>query len=94
MRPVFGQVHHSTDESLQGGLMTFLPVMTAESEEPESEEPKLDVPAVAETLNVSDRTVRRLAEQRLISHHRVGGQLRFAPSDVEAFLRRTRIAAM
>lgn len=69
--------------------MTLLTAMTTEYEEP-----KLDVPAVAEKLHVSGRTVRRLAEQRQISHHRVGNQLRFAPGDVEAFLRRTRVTAL
>jgi excisionase family DNA binding protein len=38
--------------------------------------------------------VRRLAEQRQIAHHRVGKQLRFAPGDVDAYLRRTRVNAV
>jgi excisionase family DNA binding protein len=60
----------------------------------ETEAPSMGSAAVAERLRVSDRTLRRLAKQRVISHHLVGKQLRFAPGDVEAYLRKTRVNAV
>jgi len=50
----------------------------------------LGVRAVAERLDVSIRTVRRLLKKRKLAYHRVGGSLRVAPADLELYLRTTR----
>ena len=47
---------------------------------------------VAETLSVSPRTVRRLAERRKISHRRVGRQIRFSEDDISEYLATSRVS--
>lgn len=48
---------------------------------------------VAKRLGISPRTVRRLAQSRVINHCRVGGQVRFTDQDVTEYLKRTRVSA-
>ena len=47
---------------------------------------------VAATLSVSPRTVRRLAKRRVISHRRVGRQIRFSEDDIEEYLATSRVS--
>ena len=46
--------------------------------------------AVAEQLDVSVRTVRRWLSSGELRHYRLGGQIRIAQADLEAFLYRHR----
>jgi excisionase family DNA binding protein len=41
---------------------------------------------VADSLSVSNRTVRRWIDRRLLIAHRIGGTLRIAEADLKAFL--------
>lgn len=46
----------------------------------------LTVEDVAQILNVSDRTVRRLCAGNVIPHIYVGSQIRFVSSDVQNYI--------
>lgn len=46
----------------------------------------LDVPQVAERLNVSERSVRRWAYEKRLSSVKLGKLLRFKQKDVEQFV--------
>ena len=46
----------------------------------------LTVNEVAEILNVSDRTVRRLCENEVLPHIYVGSQLRFEKQDIQNYI--------
>ncbi len=59
--------------------------------EPETEPGLWTVERVAEYLGVASKTVRRLMEQGELTWVRVGGQIRFRPEDVQAFLRRNEL---
>jgi excisionase family DNA binding protein len=48
---------------------------------------------VAEMLNVSVDCLRTLLEKRRLAFNKVGGRIRIAESDLEAFLARNRVAA-
>lgn len=48
--------------------------------------PLLDLPAVAERLNVNQRHVRRLVAERRIPFVKWGHLLRFDPAEIEAWL--------
>src|SRR5436305_5360909 len=48
---------------------------------------------VAEYLHVDPVTIRRLVNKGELAAYRIGADYRFAPSDVEAYLQRQRIAA-
>ena len=52
--------------------------------------PLLDLPAVAERLNVNERHVRRLVAERRITYLKWGHLLRFDPAEIEAWLDRAR----
>jgi excisionase family DNA binding protein len=52
--------------------------------------PLLDLPAVAERLNVNQRHVRRLVAERRIPYLKWGHLLRFDPAEIEAWLDRAR----
>ncbi len=52
--------------------------------------PLLDLPAVAERLNVNQRHVRRLVAERGIPYVKWGHLLRFDPAEIEAWLDRAR----
>ena len=41
---------------------------------------------VADSLSVSNRTVRRWIDRRLLIAHRIGGTIRIAEADLNAFL--------
>ena len=47
----------------------------------------LSLHEVADTLGVSTRTVRRFIEAGDLVAHRIGGQLRVSPSDLDTFLK-------
>ena len=51
----------------------------------------LTVPETAAYLNTSERFVRRLISQRRIAFHHVGRHVRFALSDLEAWLEAQRV---
>ena len=55
-----------------------------------SPEPLLDLPAVAERLNVNQRHVRRLVAERRIPYLKWGHLLRFDAAEIEAWLDRAR----
>ena len=52
--------------------------------------PLLDLPAVAERLNVNQRHVRRLVAERRIPYLKWGHLLRFDAAEIEAWLDRAR----
>ncbi len=52
--------------------------------------PLLDLPCVAERLNVNHRHVRRLVAERRIPYLKWGHLLRFDPAEIEAWLDRAR----
>src|SRR5438093_9756118 len=47
---------------------------------------------VAEILHVDPATIRRLVNRGDLAAYRIGADYRFAPSDLESYLRRQRIA--
>jgi len=51
----------------------------------------LTVPQTAEYLNTSERFVRRLVAERRIAFHHVGRHVRFALSDLDAWLAAGRV---
>lgn len=51
----------------------------------------LTVPETAEYLNTSERFVRRLIAERRIAFHHVGRHVRFALSDLDAWLAAQRV---
>lgn len=51
----------------------------------------LSIAETAELLNISVPTVRRLQRQRKIAFHKVGGSVRFAKSDISAYLETRRV---
>lgn len=51
----------------------------------------LNVDGVARRLNVTVRYVRRLVAERRIAYIKVGHLVRFDPSDVEAWIARSRV---
>ena len=53
----------------------------------------LTVEAVAEILNVSDRTIRRLCTKGDIPHLYVGSQLRIEKSDLENYINQNKKGA-
>ena len=53
--------------------------------------PLVSVREVAERLGVSETTVYRLTERRLLPFYRVAGCLRFTPEDVDAYLANGRV---
>jgi len=55
--------------------------------------PEHDVPYVADRFRVSDSTVRRWIARGAIDHCKVGGLVRFSTSDIENFIRRSRVKA-
>ena len=54
----------------------------------------LTISDVAEILNVSVSTVRRLQQNRKIPFLKVGGSVRFVGSDVAAYLERQRVSSI
>ena len=52
--------------------------------------PLLDLPAVAERLNVNERHVRRLVAERRIPYLKWGHLLRFDPVEIAAWLEQAR----
>ena len=54
----------------------------------------LTVAEAAEVLKVSVTTVRRLQQKRQIAFHKVRGAIRFARSDVAAYLKRRRVGSI
>ena len=56
------------------------------------------VKELAEALEISEETVRDIIRLKRIAYHRVGGQargrIRIAESDLQAFLQRSRVAAV
>jgi excisionase family DNA binding protein len=55
--------------------------------------PVMDVNDVADRLRLSPSSVRRLVASGALSHHRVGGLLRFNSEDLQAFTRRTLVTS-
>ena len=47
---------------------------------------------IAEILHVDPATIRRLVNRGDLAAYRIGADYRFAPSDLEGYLRRQRIA--
>ena len=54
----------------------------------------LSVAETAEYLNTSERFVRRLIAERRIAFHHVGRYVRFALSDLDLWLRSSRVEAI
>jgi excisionase family DNA binding protein len=54
----------------------------------------LTIPEVAELLRISEPTVRRLQQRRQIAFRKVSGSIRFARSDVAAYLEKRRVSAI
>jgi excisionase family DNA binding protein len=50
-------------------------------------EPLYTVPQAAEILNVSEKTVRRYVERRLLRAVKIGGLVRIDPADLEDLIR-------
>jgi excisionase family DNA binding protein len=46
----------------------------------------LDIPELSAWLTISVRHVRRLVSERRIPYHKVGGLIRFVPSEIAAWL--------
>jgi excisionase family DNA binding protein len=59
--------------------------------EPDVAPELLTVAEVAEILTISVPTVRHLQQQRRIPFYKVGGSLRFARSDIVAYLHKRRV---
>ncbi len=55
--------------------------------------PDMNVDDVANRLRLSASSVRRLVAAGALSHHRVGGLLRFSGEDLREFSCRTRVAS-
>lgn len=53
--------------------------------------PLLTLGLVAQTLQVSVVTVRRLIARRALASHKIGGQVRVSIRDLDAYLAKTRI---
>ncbi len=51
----------------------------------------MDIAAVAERLDVSERYVRRLVEERRIAYHKIGKFVRFHPDDVARWIATKRV---
>lgn len=47
----------------------------------------LDFPAACTYLGIPDRYMRRLVNERRIRHYKIGKFVRFAPADLDAFMR-------
>ena len=56
--------------------------------------PLLTVPEAASYLNTSERFVRRLVAERRVAFHHVGRHVRFARSDLDAFVQAGRVEAV
>lgn len=54
----------------------------------------LNAHEVGVRLGVSPRTARRMAERRELTAYKIGGQFRFAVSDLDAYLNRSRRPAV
>ena len=54
----------------------------------------LTIPEVAEILRISEGGVRRLQQQRCIPFLKVGGSVRFAESDLMAYIEKQRVASI
>ena len=54
----------------------------------------LTIKEVADLLKVSEPTVRRLQQSRLIPFFKVGGGIRFAKDDIVNYLKKMRVEAM
>lgn len=52
----------------------------------------MDIAAVAARLDVSERYVRRLVEERRIAFHKIGKFVRFHPDDVTEWIAAKRVA--
>ncbi len=50
------------------------------------EEPLLDITELAAWLNITERHVRRLVQERRIPFRRVGGRIRFVRAEIQARL--------
>jgi excisionase family DNA binding protein len=56
------------------------------------EEPTLhSISAIAQRLGVSDKSVRRYIERRLLRAYKIGGQIRISEEDLMAFLASCRL---
>jgi excisionase family DNA binding protein len=60
----------------------------------DADTPLLNIGEVAEYLNVSVPSVRRLQQRRLITFVKVGGCIRFAKHDLVSYLEKMRIGAI
>ncbi|HCJ52620.1 MAG TPA: hypothetical protein DIS62_02480 [Candidatus Kerfeldbacteria bacterium] len=54
----------------------------------------LTIAEVAEALKISESTVRRWQQQRLIPFLKIGGSVRFSKSDLEMYLEEKRVASI
>jgi len=54
----------------------------------------LTITEVAEILRISATGVRRLQQRRRLPFHKVGGSVRFAKSDVVAYLAKRRVESI
>lgn len=57
----------------------------------EADDPMMTVEEVRSRLRVSDSTIRRLVRENKLPAYRVGGQLRFKPDEVAAYIDAQRV---
>lgn len=55
---------------------------------------RLSVPEAAEYLGLSERHIRRLVQERRVSHYKVGARLVFDPHDLDELLNKSRREAL
>jgi excisionase family DNA binding protein len=55
--------------------------------------PTIDIATAAQSLGVSQRTVRRLVASRTISHRRLAGLSRFTQADIDRYVKSISVSA-
>jgi excisionase family DNA binding protein len=46
----------------------------------------LDIAQLAGWINITERHIRRLVAERRVPHHKIGGLVRFRPTEIEQWL--------
>ena len=70
------------------------PVRDRPAETTQSHGLLLDIPTLAVHLDVIERFVRRLVEERRVPFHKIGKFVRFHPDDIEEWIRNQRVAQL
>src|SRR5688572_28988105 len=79
-------LHANSSESMHNSS-PHVKVLLVDAHTESQPPPLLKVPATAERLNISTRTLYALVERNEVPHVRIGGQIRFMPSALEQWLR-------